>query len=143
MGQISLINSLVLIGLFTIALLSFAIGFAHDTNAPISIANDQELTNLNSRITGNVSSFAPDSNKTYYSIVGSEVTSTDITPSGQQFSLTPLNAISVVKTILSVGYIKIFGNGSGFGIFLTTFIAILTFMIGLFIWKTWKGGSPD
>jgi hypothetical protein len=143
MGQISLTTSLILIGLFTIAVIGFALNFASDNSAAISIANDPELTLLNTRVTGNTTNFTSTSNDTYYSILGSEIKGTDTTSTGTQFALTPINAVATVKNILEVGYIKIFGSGSGFSLFLTTFIGLLTFMIGLYIWKTWKGGSPD
>ncbi len=143
MGQISLISSLVLIGLFTIAIVGFAINFAGDTGAKVSITNDPEMSLLSNKVIGNTTAFSGDANSTYYSIVGATVTTGDTTPSGSQFALTPINAIATVRTILEVGYIKIFGSGNGFSIFLTSFLGLLTFMIGLYIWKTWKGGSPD
>jgi hypothetical protein len=143
MGQITLITSLVLIGLFTIAMIGFALNFASDTSADISIADDAELSLLSTQTNTNVGAFTTDANDTYYSIVGSSITSADTTASGSQFALTPINAIGTVKNILEVGWVKIFGTGSGFSIFLTTLLGMLTFMIGLYIWKTWKGGSPD
>jgi hypothetical protein len=143
MGQINFITSLVLIGLFTIALLGFALNFASDTGADISLANDAQIMAMSQGVTANTTAFTSSSNQTYYNIVGATVTTGDTTPSGQQFALTPINAIGTVRNIVLVGYHKIFGTDSGFEIFILTFIAMLTFIIGLYIWKTWKGGMPD
>ena len=50
-----------------------------------------------------------------------------------------LSIADVIKNIIYLPYKKIFGSGSGFGIFFTTFIAILTFVVGLLIYKTLRG----
>ena len=42
MGQISLTISLIMIGLFTIAIISFATNFAVDTDAAVSISDDPD-----------------------------------------------------------------------------------------------------
>ena len=143
MGQINFITSLVLIGLFTIALLGFALNFASDTGAEVSLASDSEIMAMSSGIEANTSAFTSSANQTYYDIVGSSVETGDTTTSGGQFALTPINAIGTVRNIMLVGYHKIFGTDSGFEIFILTFLAMLTFIIGLYIWKTWKGGMPD
>lgn len=143
MGQINFITSLIMIGLFTIALLGFALQFANDTGADISLADDAEIMSMSLGVNSNTSAFTSSANQTYYDIVGATVTTGDTTPSGQQFALTPINAIGTVRNIMIVGYHKIFGTDSGFEIFILTFIAMLTFIIGLYIWKTWKGGMPD
>jgi hypothetical protein len=142
MGQLKLINSLVLVGLFTLAVIGFALNFAEDNDSVISIANDSDIMRLKTGVTGNVSSFSDKSNDTYYSIKGTEITTGDTSPTASAFILTPVSAISTVKTILEVGYIKIFGSNKNFSIFITTFIALLTFAIALFVWQTWKGGTP-
>jgi len=143
MGQINFITSLVMIGLFTIALLGFALNFASNTGADVSLAQDTEILALSTGVTANTSAFTDSANQTYYDIVGSNIESGDTTSSGGQFALTPINAIGTVRNILLVGYSKVFGGDSGFEIFILTFLAMLTFIIGLYIWKTWKGGMPD
>jgi len=143
MGQIQFTLSLIMIALFTVAIIGFAVNFASDNSAPISISDDPELIALQTNAEGNLSDFRGHSESTYQSIVESSIESGDTTPSGGQFAITPVSAVPVTKNILKVGYIKIFGTGSGFGIFITTFLAIITFMIGMYIWKTWGGRNPD
>lgn len=144
MGQIKFTISLVLIGLFTVAIIGFALNFASDNNSPVSLANDPELSSLYTSSSKNLSGFSEGAEGTYSSIVDTTIeTGGQTTVSGGQFAITPYNILGIAKNIIKVGYIKIFGTGSGFGIFLTTFFAVLVFMIGLYIWKTWAGRMPD
>ena len=143
MGQIQYTTALIMIGLFAVAIIGFAVNFATDNDAPISISDDPELIALQTNTEGNLSNFRGGSESTYQSIVESSIETGDTTPSGGQFAITPVSAVPVAKNILKVGYIKIFGTGSGFGIFITSFLAIIVFTIGMYIWKTWGGKNPD
>ena len=143
MGQIQYTISLVMIGLFSIALIGFATDFAEDNNTAVDLADDPELSSLDVNAQGNLTSFRGKSEDTYESIVQSSIEEGETTPSGGQFAITPLTAVGTVKNILKLGYIKIFGSGSGFGIFMTSFLALITFVFGMYIWKTWAGRNPD
>lgn len=143
MGQIQFTTSLVMIALFSIAIIGFAIHFAQDNSSYIDIRNDSSVYNLKAFSEGNLSDFRGGSSSTYQSIVESSITQADTTPSGGQFAITPTSIIGTVKNILQVGYVKIFGNNGGFGIFITTFFSLIGFIIGLLIWKTWGGRNPD
>ena len=143
MGQIQFTIALVTLALFSIAIIGFAVNFASDNNAAISIANDPEISELNTNLQGNLTSFQTSAESTYQSIVESSITQGQTTPSGGQFAITPPNVIPVTKNIIKTGYLKIFGNGSGFEIFLVSFLGILVFIIGMYIWKTWAGRNPD
>jgi hypothetical protein len=146
MGQIQFTVSLVLAGLFIIAILGFCVQFAVDNNSPINIAEDTEIYNSGMGIYSNVSGFNTGSESTYNSTISSSInpnSASGTTATAGQFAITPFNIVGIISNILYVGYSKIFGSGSGFGIFITTFIGIIVFMISLFIWKTWAGRSPD
>lgn len=143
MGQISLTISLVMIGLFSIAIIGFGIGFASDNNAAFSIADDPELAQFNLQAKGNASGFNQDAEDTYRSLINTTVNDESGVPTTTgTFAITPTNAVGTVSNVLQVGYTKIFGTGSGFGIFLTSLISILAFMIALYIYKTFRG-NPD
>jgi len=143
MGQIQLITSLILIGLFTVAILSFAVNFATDNDAVISLSDDAEISSLISDTETNLEQFEEDSEDTYTSIVETTIESgSGVAPSTGSFAITPLNSLSIAKNIMKVGYVKIFGTGTGFGVFLTSLISLLVFMIGLYLYKTLRG-FPD
>jgi len=143
MGQIQYTTALIMIGLFAVAIIGFAANFASDNDSPISISDDPELVTLQTNLEGNLSDFRSSSQSTYQSIVESSIETGDTTPSGGQFAITPVSAVPVAKNIIKVGYIKIFGTGSGFGVFITAFLSIIVFTIGMYIWKTWGGRTPD
>ena len=143
MGQLSFTISIVIIALFTIALISFAANFAIDNDSPVSIQDDSELMGLKSNISDDVSTFKEKSEDSYKSIVDSSITKGDNLESGGTFSLTIASSLSTVTNILRVGYVKIFGTGSGFGIFITAFISIILFIAFMYFAKTWLGRNPD
>lgn len=143
MGQISFTISLIMIALFSISIITFATNFATDNNSAIDISNDPELVLLNANANSNLSVFKDTSEDTYQSIIESSIEQADTTPSGGQFAITPVSTVGTTKNILKVGYIKIFGTGAGFGIFITTFLGLIGFIFGLYLWKTWAGRSPD
>ena len=144
MSQIQWTISLVLIGLFTIAIIGFAVNFASDNSAAVSIGDDPELSTLSTLTEEDVDGFNVESGNTYASILNSSITGeSSTTKTGGQFSLTATNSVGVVENILRVGFTKIFGGSSGFGIFITTFLGLIVFITVLLIWKTWAGKIPD
>ncbi len=143
MGLMQYSISLVMFALFSIAIIGFATNFAADNNSVIDISDDPELVLLNSKITSNISSFREGSENTYKSIIESSIEQADTTPTGGQFAITPLNSIAPARNVLEIGYLKIFGTGKGFGIFLSSLLGILGFIFAMFIWKAWAGRSPD
>jgi len=143
MGTIKLAGSLIMIGLFTMAVLGFAISFASDNNSAVSISDDAEMVSLYSKTKNNVSAFQDDAENTYKSIIDSTVEpGAGTTTSTGPFSVTPVNMVGTVKNILTVGYVKIFGTGGGFGIFLSSLVAFIVFIFGLYAYKTLRG-LPD
>ena len=144
MSQLQWTISLVLIGLFTIAIIGFAVNFAADNDAAFSLADDPELSALSKYTRDNTSEFNVQSANTYTSILNSSITGAgSTTQTGGQFTLTATNSVGVVENILRVGFTKIFGGSSGFGIFITTFLGLIVFITVLLIWKTWAGKIPD
>jgi|SRR3990167_218873 len=136
--------ALVIIGLFTVAIIGFAINFASDNDSAIDISDDSQISGLYTTTRGNLSNFREKSEDTYTTIINSTIEAGDETStSGAQFKITPATAIAVVVNILNVGYIKIFGTSSGFGIFITSFLALITFIFAFLLIKAWLGRSPD
>ena len=139
-NQISTTVSIIMVILFSIAIIGFAIGFATDNDAVMSISDDSDLSSFNTNTRANLSTFSTDANSTYQSIIETTVEpGSDVVQSAAPFTLTIENFIGVFKNVLLLPYKKIFGSGAGFAIFFTTFSAFLVFIIGLLIYKTWKG----
>ena len=69
MGQIQLTVALIMIGLFTVAIIAFAVNFAVDNEAAVKITDDAEMSTLYSSASGNVKDFGTDSESQYQSII--------------------------------------------------------------------------
>lgn len=135
--------SFLLIILFTVAIIGFAVNFASDNDAEVDISDDEIITELNTDLRTDLSNLREDSESTYKSIIESSVEEGETTPSGGQFALNPQDYLSATENIVKVGYVKIFGTGSGFGIFLTAFVGLLGTLLIFAIWKAWIGRSVD
>jgi hypothetical protein len=132
--------ALLMIALFTVAIISFAINFAIDNDSAISLDDDTEFSSLTTKTRQNLSDFKTDSEDTYSSIVSTTVEpGSDVVRSSGSFSVTWSNVLGITSNIMKVGYQKIFGSGEGFGIFITAFISMLGFLMALYLIKTWRG----
>lgn len=145
MGQIKFITSIILIGLFVIALITFAINFGYDNDTSINLANDSDFVSIRNSIEGNVSTtFYSDVNISSDAMYESTIsTQTEATEGGTSFKVGPATALVVVKDVVKAGFTKIFGSDSGFGILLTALGAILGYISIMYIYKAWAGRNPD
>ena len=138
----SMITSIVMIILFTIALLGFSIGFANDNDASLSIADDDNFSilSMNSSTRGGLGDFSSNTSSTYDSIINTTVEpGSDVIRSPAVFTLTWGSLFSTLGNILTVGYMVLFGGGATFGIFITTFLALIGLLFTLYIIKAWRG----
>jgi len=139
-SQITLTISLIMIALFSIAIIGYSIDFANDTDAVMSITDDAEMGSLYTDSETGLSDYKDNAERTYQSILETTVEpGSDVVQSAAPFAITPTNIVGVTENIIYLPYKKIFGSGSGFGIFFTTFIAFLIFIFGLLLYKTLKG----
>ena len=106
MGQIKLITTLVLIGLFSIAIIGYAVNFASDNSSPIDISDDPDFSSLNTNISSDLSGFQTGSEGTYESLIKTTIEG-DVAPSTAPFSITSGNALSVAKNVMQISYEKI------------------------------------
>ena len=138
--QIQLTMSLIFIALFAVAIFGFAIGFANDNDASISISNDAEINTFYTDTRTNLSTYKSDSEGTYASIIDTTVEpGSGVAQSTGPFAVSVSNVVGVGKNIIYIPYKKIFGSGEGFGIFFTIFGAVIVFMFGLLLYKTLRG----
>ena len=140
--QTTLTISLVFIALFSISIMGFAINFASDNDAHMSIA-DNETTTLSSynSAVGNASEFGDNSISTYHSIKGTTVEpGSDVIQSAESFTITWDNAFSSFNNIINIPRNVIFGGREGgFNFFFTALTGIVFFLFALYLIKTWRG----
>ena len=132
--------ALIMIGVFTIAIIGFAIGFANDNNAAVSVADDADLMDVNTNVKANLDQYQSDTEDTYSSIVDTTVEpGSDVLRSPGSFTITWANAFSTAKNMITLGFRTIFGSGSNFNFFLFSFFSTILFLAALYVIKTWRG----
>ena len=139
-SQITLTLSLIMIALFSIAIIGFAVGFANDTGAAVSVTQDSEVSSFYADTRTSASNIKDTSEGTYASIIDTTVEpGSDVAQSAAPFAVSVTNVVGVGKNVILIPYKKIFGSGSGFGIFFTIFGGVILFLFGLYLYKTLRG----
>jgi len=143
-STIELTISLVMITLFSVAIIGFSIGFATDNDAAMSISSNSELSEFNTNTASDITTFTDDSNNTYSSILQTTVEpGSDVIKSASSFSITWSNVFGFITNLSKIISENIFGAKDGvvnpFGIFISAFLGVLVFMAALFLIKTWRG----
>jgi len=139
-STLTMITSIAFILLFSIAIIGFSVGFAKDNDAAMSIIDDPNISSLDVVTRSGFSGLEEDTEKSYASIVNTTLeTGSDVIKSPSVFTITWRNLFGTFENIVTLGYRTIFGKGGTFGIFLTTFLAILGIMFVLYIIKAWRG----
>ena len=139
-STITMVTSITMIILFTIAIIGFAIGFANDNDAAIRIDDDPNISSLSSGLSGGARTFRGDTGDTYASIINTTIEpGSDVIKSPAAFILTWGNLFTTLGIIFDVVNKKLFGGNPAFGIFVTTLIVLLGFTFTLYIIKAWRG----
>ena len=144
MGLIRLTSALLFAVLFAIAIISYVANFGTDNNSAVNLNQDAELPSLSAGLKENVSVFVTDINDSSLSFFKSEITeNADNVKTGGSFKTGVGSFKGMFFSILKVIQLKIFGNDTSFSVIFSMASAFMVFIIGLYVWKTWKGGDPD
>jgi len=132
--------------LFTIAIISYSIGFAHDNNAVITILNEPLISNLSSNITSNIgtSGWSESINESSEAFFSSTISTGDESmEGGGQFKGSLTDLIKSMNSIFKLVRDKVFGGDTSLGILMTALSSFLVFVGIRYIYKTWVGKMPD
>lgn len=144
MGFIKYTGALMLISLFAIALVTFAINFGLDNHSRINLVNDSEYSDIDTGLRSDVEVFYEGVNTSNDAFQTSTISSqTEASEGGTQFKVTPATSLSMAKRAISSAWSNIFGKGSSFGVIFTALIAMLAFVMALYAYKAWVGRNPD
>jgi hypothetical protein len=140
-SQTSLTISIVMIVLFSIAIIGFSIGFANDTSADLSVGDDSDVSSVYTGGEDYMEQTKTDTEDTHQSILDTTVEpGSDVVPSAAPFAITIRGLTNSLKNIISLPVKYIFGGfGSPFGIFFTSLMFVVSFLSILYLIKTWKG----
>lgn len=137
--------SLLMLGLFSIAILSYAISYANDNDSIVNLNEDDRMNKLQQNLTGNFQVYESDSDDSFQTYIKSKIKSGDEnTEGGGQFKTSPIALLTSTQKIMQVGQEEIFGTeeDSGFGIIFTALGGFMLVILGFYGWKAWKG-NPD
>lgn len=146
MGQLKLIGSLLLVALFTIAIVNYAVNFNSDNNTAINLSKDSDLVNLQQDLQSNMVTLKSQATGASGATYNSTIESGDETSvTGGIFKAVTM-PFQAVKSIINILRKNLFGSeqgAGGFGIVLTVLGSFLLITTIFYIWKTWAGKNPD
>ena len=144
MGQIKFITSLMLISLFAIAIVSYAIDFGDDNDAVIKLGDNPEFTSLNSKIINDQDAYLITTNQSGTSIFQSQIERAGVTTTTGQVFQQIGTIINTFKSVIgTINNNLLGGKGGGFGVIFTGFVTLISIIGILVAWKTWVGRNPD
>jgi len=144
MGGIeNLVKNNIMIVVFVICIVTFAVSFAINNDSDVSIASDSRFTSLNSSLQGDVNQYKDDANTSYNILLKTSLSSGDqeISGGGGQFKVGPYSSMKMSITSLKTGFNALLGPE--FNFILIAFTSLMVFLIGYYIIKLWLGKSPD
>jgi hypothetical protein len=144
MGMETTLKSGVLISIFVICIITFAINFAIDNDSDISLSEDIRYTNLSNSLRDEDSiQFKNDSTNSLTVLEGTTLLSgdTEISGTGGQFKVGPFTAMSMTIKSLNTSFKNIFGVE--FNFILVFFTGLFGLLIGYYIIKAWLGRDPN
>lgn len=143
MGQTKLITALIMITIFTVAIISYITYFSIENDSPVNFQNDSRFSSLDTEVRGNITIFHDDTNSSSQAFSKSTIQSgTDTFESPTVFQ----TLFFIPKTIFSIGSLindKIFGGDERFFIVTASLSVFIVVISVLYIWKTFRGGDPD
>ena len=143
MGEIKFITSLLLISVFSISILSYAIMYGSENDADIKITDDPEFNNSLNNIKTELITFNPETNASSKAFFESEIAEgSDSIKTGGAFKVGMGTLLSSVTLVADIIFLRIFGNDVAFGILITAFTSLLVYIGFRYILQTWTGRSP-
>jgi len=143
MGQIKLVTSTIIIALFTLAIISFAVNFGLDNGTSINLQDDPDFPSTKNNVNDEIDDFYLNINISSDAMAQSTIASqSEATEGGTAFKVSTRNSVSVATKVVKSSFQKIFGSDSQFSILYTAIISILGMMVLLYLYKSWRG-NPD
>lgn len=144
MGAIKFFTGAMMIALFSVLIVSFAIQFGEQNNTDISIIDDADYSTLNTSIMSELSSTTSsinDSSNTFFTTTQEK--GDQSSSSGGQFKGGIREVIGIATVAITAGFNSIFGkDGGNFAFIFTALTSILVFISIAYGWKYLRG-NPD
>jgi len=146
MGQIKFMISLAFIMVFSIAVVSYGVGFANDNTVAISINNNSDFDGFNTELEDVSENLKSEINSSAFGFGESEFGAGDfafrtggtLKQSGRNSSIKALfSTLGVVEDTL------LGGKEGGFGVITNIMVSMLILISFMYVYKTWIGRNPD
>jgi len=146
MGQIKYLISLAFIMIFTIAVVSYGVGFAIDNDVAFSITNESQFDGFGERISNVSENSREEINSSAFGFGNAELDAQDFAfRTGSTLKQSGRNS-SILATIQTLGVIEetlLGGKDGGFGVIVNLIVGMITLVGFLYVYKTWIGRNPD
>jgi len=143
MGNIKYVGALLMTALFAVSIIVFSIGFGQENTAAFNLGDSEGFNDTRDSIQNNLVQYRTDVINSSNSFYESEISEGETVRTGGQFKVGPFTAYSAAKSTISQSFTTIFGKGAEFAYLLTALLGFLSFVLILYIWKTWAGRNPD
>jgi len=146
MGQKKLLISIVVVIIFSMGIINYAIGFASDNSANFSIADNGDFGELGSDLETYSSNIVSEGNTTDVGFFQRKTESEDelIKTGGSLKDISRNSTTQSFFLVITAIQNSIFGGkGSEFGIVFNLLLFLLSMITLMYIYKTIKGGNPD
>lgn len=136
--------SFLLIFIFTISIITFAVGFANNNSTAVNIGDDPDLSGLSSDMESDAITYTTEINGSLKAYADSEVVAgAETLEKGTVFKDKEVSPTNAFKNILDVINKRIFGGDSAFKPIFTALLATILLIGVWYSWKLWKGGNPE
>lgn len=143
-GTLTLSASLILSSCFVLAVILFANQFATDNNAAISVSGDTNINNNINNLNASLITYYDSNNISVSGLYGSSIApGSDTLSRVSTFKSGSEDSLPSITNSTATAIFSIFGNNRNILIMAGAFAGFLALAIGLYAWKTLKGGAPD
>jgi len=144
MGLIKIFTGMGMAVLFAFAIMMFVTNFADDNLVYVDAGDDPCLSQFSSDWDKGFDTLKITTNESVLVLQEAQIESGDENvEGGGQFKTNPYSMFTMIKDIFKLGNKTILGGDVNLLVFTAAVSMMLSFIIGLYIWKTWKGGNPD
>lgn len=143
MGLLNTGSSILLIAIFSLAIITFAISFAQNNTTSISIADDSQMSGIYTNMSGSLQNTSSASQSQSTSLVNTTIQEgSDYPKSLGAFTITGSDYYQVFLNIVPVGMKRIFGDNAFINYVVTGVLGFAVVALALYAWKASRG-LPD
>lgn len=147
MGAIKYIISIAMVALFALAIVTYAIGYADDNNAIVSLSDEEDFKTFKTTSESTIGDYVVEdvnSSSDIFSDSSIETGDFAMTSGGTFKILTGVkNLMSVISSSLSLTKKYIFAGDNSLGLVLAVISGLLVMLSIAYAYKFWVGRNPD